>query len=333
MHPSPIIAVLGFGIFCATPLHAEKPTAEALLDAAINNPGTWSQMCDIQFVPRKTPLPLYGLVLDTEFQLTPVTLAQLRARRDEMIPVLVQRLKAIDFAKAPVPAEMKLDSNTENLISTGLDPHHLSQLLLHIIIDLNAAECLPELLRLESDISARLEAHNSDPKKSPLPEFQLEAGFLVGDMESFSAEIEARGDRDPTEAEIAEREEIQKRVTAIVVQRDLLATMLAVLRQEKYGPVLSSTFEKIYAAKLKEQAAEENLEMIKSEADISPNDADYIAIDPIVGLPFYPGRKSTEIAYTPALRQDILDWTRAFVKLPQDKRLGAKGMSSRPYVR
>ncbi|MBP9225378.1 MAG: hypothetical protein KBF76_16015 [Verrucomicrobiales bacterium] len=322
-------------IFGASPalLRAKESSAEKLLNSAIRNPGTFSQMCDIQFVPKKAPIPLYGLLIDSEFQFRTETLAKLRASRPDVISVLVKKLEGIDLSVPPVEGEMKLGSNFDSLESTGLDPNHLSQLLLNVVIDLNAVECLPELLRLEQDLSRRLEANFTEPAANPVPEFQLEGGFVIGSSESLSKESEARGDRDLTEKEEAEREVAYQRATAIVVQRDLLATMLVLLRQEKFPPLLSSAIEKKYADVLKREAAEENFAMIKSGADISASDAESIAIDPIVGVPFYAGRKSTEIQYSPKVRQQIIDWARSYLSTPVEKRLGASGMSPRPYVR
>ncbi len=307
-------------------VHAADDPAEALLDAAIRNPGTWSQMCDIQFVPKKTPLPLYGLLLDSEFQFTPDTLAGLRARRDAIIPILVKRLEALDLSQRPASTPAKFAADAESVESTGLDPKHLSQLLLNVVIDLNATECLPALLRLEGELSKRLEANYADPKANPLPVFQLEAGFVVGTFDALP-------DREPTPEEAAEAIGKHQRATAIIVQRDLLGTLLALLRQERYAPLLASEIERQFAAAIKKQAATENFAAIKGEADIPADDADYIAIDPIVKVPYYPGGKNTEIAYTPAVRQQVLDWTREFIKKPGENRLGAKGMSARPYVR
>jgi hypothetical protein len=320
----PLLAALA--VFSVPTIEAGDDSAENLLDAAIRNPGTWSQMCDIQFVKKRTPLPLYGLLLDSEFQFLPATLGGLRARRDEVVPLLVRRLEALDLSKRPVSTPSKLGADDETIETTGLDPHHLSQLLLNIVIDLNATDCLPSLLRLESELSRRLEANNADPKANPVPEFQLEAGFVAGTFEEI-------GEREPTPEEAAAAVAKHLRASAIIVQRDLLATMLALLRQERYAPLLDSGIEKQFAAAIRKQAATENFAAIKSAADIPVDDADYIAIDPIVKVPCYPGGRNTEIAYTPEVRQQVLDWTRAFVKMPNASHLGAKGMSPRPYVR
>lgn len=319
-----ILAVVA--AFSIPPVQAGDDSAGALLDAAIRNPGTWSQMCDIQFVPKKTPLPLYGLLLDSEFQFTPETLAGLRARRDEIIPILVQRLEALDLSRLPASTPAEFAADSESVESTGLDPKHLSQLFLNVIIDLNAVDCLPALLRIEGEVTKRLEANNADPKANPLPVFQLEAGFVVGTFDTIQ-------DREPTPEEAAEAMAKHVRATAIVVQRDLLGTMLALLRQEKFAPLLASDIERQFATAIKKQATSENFAAIKGEADIPADDADYIAIDPIVKVPYYAGGRNTEIAYTPAVRQQVLDWTRGFVKKPESTRLGAKGMSARPYVR
>lgn len=310
-----------------------KPSVDELLDKTVSNPGGYSQMCDMQFIKRQVPLALYGLTLDTEFELTPETLTKIRERRAEVIPALVKRLEGIDLNKEPVVKEIEFEKDTENMVSSGLDPKYFSQILLKLIIDLNATECIPQLLRLEKEIVVRLEANNADPKKE-VPTFQADAFFTVGEEKTFFAEEEKRNGKERSAKEQAEIDAIHKRVQAIVAQRDCLATLLCLLRQEKFEPLLKSDLEKSFVAELKKKAKEENLESIKKPADIKEEDAKYVGFDPIAKLPTYPGRKMAEVKYTPEVRQQILEMVKAFEStVPAEKRLGAKGMTENVYVR
>jgi hypothetical protein len=332
--------ILFFGMLLAQPVVAQTPkpeqlTPEELITQAVLKPGSYSQMCDIQLVKRQVPLPLYGLTLHTEFVLSPEVLNRLRARRDEVIPSLVKRLEGIDFTKAPTTQELKFVEKTEieEIDNSGLDPAHFSQILLKLVIDLNATECLPQLVRMEKELALRLEANAADPTK-PVPDLQLDAGFIVGDPKTWFIEQQDRGDRELTEKEKAEQEAISKRVQTIIAQRDCLATMLCLLRNEKYAPLLASSFEKNFATALKENAAKDNLSEIKKPSDITEADATYIGFDPIHKLPTYMGSKVTEMKYTPEVRQQILEMVRSFeAKVPLEKRLGAKGMSAKTYAR
>lgn len=318
-------------------LSKEKPKTEvspdALLDKAVKNPGGYSQMCDIQFVEQyKVPVPLYGLSLDTEFELSKDTLFKLRAQRDGVIAALNKRLSGIDFSKAPKTAEIKFAKDSEKLVSSGLDPKYLSQILLKIIIDLNATECLPELQRLEKILSAKLEANHNDPKSS-LPEFQNDAGFVVGNSKDFEADFEKRNGKEPTAAEQAAQDAVHKRVAAIVAQRDLLATMLCLLRQERYPALIESDWEKQVGKDLLEKSKEENFAGIKKPEDIKEEDKEYVGWDPIHNVVCYPGRKVTDLKYTAEVREKTLGLVDSFLKeVPADKRKGASGMAAVPYV-
>ena len=327
-----LLAFVGAFPLAATAQNA-KPSVDELLDKTVSNPGGYSQMCDMQFIKRQVPLALYGLTLDTEFELTPETLTKIRERRAEVIPALVKRLEGIDLNKEPVVKEIEFEKDTENMVSSGLDPKYFSQILLKLIIDLNATECIPQLLRLEKEIVVRLEANNADPKKE-VPTFQADAFFTVGEEKAFFAEEEKRNGKERSAKEQAEFDAIHKRVQAIVAQRDCLATMLCLLRQERFEPLLKSDLEKSFVAELKKKAKEENLESIKKPADIKEEDAKYVGFDPIAKLPTYPGRKMAEVKYTPEVRQQILEMVKAFEStVPAEKRLGAKGMTENVYVR
>ncbi len=331
------------GISCGFALGAEPAgeasSPEALLNAAVANPGSYSQMCDMQLVDRKaTPLPIYGLMLDSEFQLSVEVLRTLRSRRSEIIPSLAKRLAELDLMRDPQVSEMKFKDGSgtdipEEIASTGLDPKALSQILLKIVIDLNATECLPGLLKLEKELSQKLEAHAADPTQ-PLPEIQSDAGFILGSPTTYQPEFQPKEGEEFTPEENAKIAALHKRVAAIVAQRDLLATMLCLLRQEKFGPLLKSNFESSFAKSVKAAAKEENLAAVKKPADIAKDEADYLGFDPILNLPTYPGRKATDVKYNSEVRQQVLDLVNEFLKtVPAEKRLGAKGMTPRVYVR
>jgi hypothetical protein len=195
------------------------------------------------------------------------------------------------------------------LEDSGVSTYDLSQLLLNITIDLNAVEALPHLLRVEAELSTMLEMNAADPSLI-LPEKYVDAGFID------EADLKERIEDTDREKETFQQRFIREakhraksnRQHCIVAQRDLLATILCLLRQEKYSPLLSSDVEKSYRA--------------------------WIIIDPIINAPTAYAHPQAKIPYTPVLRATIRGWANSWLETtPAPRRDGTKGMTISPVER
>jgi hypothetical protein len=95
------------------------------VDRVVVQPGNYDQMCGMPDpVEARLPLYIYGMVRDREMHASGEQLATLRARRAEVVPVLVARLKAMDLSKPGRPlGQTKFKKDDEAMAVSGLDPH------------------------------------------------------------------------------------------------------------------------------------------------------------------------------------------------------------------
>jgi hypothetical protein len=281
-----------------TPVAPVKPlTPDQLVDSVVRAPGEFSQMCDSPPpVPAKLPLYIYGMVRDRELALDPEQINALHARRAEVVPVLVARLKAIDLSKPGKPiGEMKFKPNDEIVENSGLNPRALSGPFFEMIVQLDAVEALPELLRLEEQMRSLLAAADADPKKA-VPSVPMD-GTLVP----------PQGD-----AKLSKRDE--KMLEGRAVQRELLSLMLQLLRRQRYAPLLESNLEATYAAAIKARAQKEDLASIKTPADAKAQQMEYIKFDPILGVPLGYFEKPITVPFTPESRNQVRGFVTDFLK-------------------
>lgn len=223
--------LVSFILIAGMSFHAiADPSAAKLLDQTIANPGNWDQMCaSPPPIPFDVPLPLYSLAVPRFFTVSPEKISSLEARRAEIVSELTRRLHVLDLSKQT--SQPAGGSSEEN---SGQDPHGLSGLLLQIVMDLNAVETLPELLRLETDLNQRIDKAIDD-KLAPLPDLDLDSP-----VEWQETGIKAL----PTERN-------RRLFAARVYQRELLSTMATLLRHEKFEPLLKSDIEAHYLELLK----------------------------------------------------------------------------------
>jgi hypothetical protein len=272
--------------------------------------------------------------MDSEAVLSRDVLKKLRANRKIVIEALVEKFASMDVTNSAYRGESKISAD-EVLEDSGVSTYDLSQLLLNITIDLNAVEALPHLLRVEAELSTMLEMNAADPSLI-LPEKYVDAGFID------EADLKERIEDTDREKETFQQRFIREakhraksnRQHCIVAQRDLLATILCLLRQEKYSPLLSSDVEKSYRAEVLKNAAEENFGPIKKESDIKEEDRAWIIIDPIINAPTAYAHPQAKIPYTPVLRATIRGWANSWLETtPAPRRDGTKGMTISPVER
>jgi hypothetical protein len=177
-------------------------------------------------------------------------------------------------------------------------------------VDLNASELIPQLVveakRLQKEWDEASKATEVDWKK-------------VAEMPD------------------AEKKGIYAKVDAGERLGDVLSAIVSILRQEKFAPLVTSDFEKDAEAKMKEKAKESWFKEIaekieKNGGQVEGKDRDVIVMDPVLEKPISPWTYPTLVLSAADITK-ILGWAEEFAKLPADKRLGEKGMTSWPVNR
>lgn len=245
-NPLLILSTLGFTL--APLLGADEtrpPTADALLQRILAEPGQYSQMCGGRLSDGTVPLPIYWLNADGELHVSAANLAALRARRAEIIPAVQEHLGKLRVRFESDPSVVF----HQGAVEVKPNPDQLSGPLCEIMLGLDAVETLPLLLHLEEQIAGHL------PKDAAAP---------------------ADGGLTPRSYPLQR---------AKVAQRDLLSMMLQFLRKQRYQPVLDSLFEKTYAEALKAAATQEYFKGVKTPADAVAQGKPWVRFDPIYHLP------------------------------------------------
>jgi hypothetical protein len=294
------LLILLITLAAALPASAET-SAGKLLNEIIRDPGHWSQMCVASPpIPFDVPFPFYSLATPRYFSLSQENVARLQKARAQVVPEIVRRMGKIDLSR---PAKQKKDSFSTT--DSDQDPNHLTGLLLDIILELNAVETLPELLRLEADLNFRLKTAEKDGGAS-LPVLDAAGPVRMTGVDSASKSFSQR----------------ERTFVSRIFQRELLSVMAALLRQERFQPLLDSELERSYLVYLKKEAQSEMLKGIKKPEDVSPKEKGWVTFDPIHGLPVIKHWLQFT-KYTPELRLKIREWVNDFLKpLPGARRPG-----------
>lgn len=223
-------------------LQAQVAPADALLDAVISRPGSYSQVCDIMSAPADIPYRAFELTDFSGASFSKANQTLIRKNRDALIASVRSRLLAIDFkkvAKRPF-ADPKPEENFDG-DAYGCDPTSLNPLLLELILQLHAIETLPELLVVEQKLVDGIARSKNDIYASSTP--PVVNGWFVGMVGSF----------DENESELR-RDQRMNLFQARVAQRDLVMLMAVLMREKSFPPYLESTLEAAYVKGLKSQA-------------------------------------------------------------------------------
>lgn len=272
------------------PISAAESASE-LLDKIFNQPGHWSQMCaSPPPLPYDMPLPLYSLATPRFFSLSQENVAKLKARRAEVSVELAKRLDRIviqGFPKQEKPYNARPPAKNE-----------LSGLLLEIILEIDAVDTLPGLLRLEATINDRLEKAAKDNGAS-LPDLDLDSPTRI------EVPPAPPGLTSKVEIEIVSKlpdisVQQQRTFAARLYQRELLSVIAELLRSEHFKPLLDSDLEKNYQAYLKRHPDAGKL------------------------LPIWAPRSNSSgtvpegfMLYTPRLREEIRGFGKSYLKEEQ----------------
>lgn len=259
-------------VLCSSPLHAQEPAADKLLDQVISHPGSYSQVCDVMSAPSDIPYQLFQITSFYGASLSKANQALVDGNRDGLVRALRSRLLAVDFSRKPVaPAEdPKPEENFFDGRAYGCDPKALSPILLELIDRLHGIEALPELLVVEQKLVDGIAKAKDDAKVAP-PEA---TGWQVA---------EESVDYDENEPE-AKRDRRVKLFQARVAQRDLVMLMAKLMREKAYKPYLATTIEAAYVKGLKAEAKEKGYDKLKTSELPEEIEGVPVEIDPITKI-------------------------------------------------
>jgi len=266
---------------------AKALAPEQLIEQIITRPGGFDQMCLLgRPLQPGVAIPLYGEALHRDFYVEHDKLEELMARRAEVIPALARMIDAIDPTRMPVHTASELSAapfrDPEPVQNSGVSKSEVSGLLLNLVTGLHALELLPNLLALEERLTVALSRADRDPKAPAASVAQDGYPFVLQKKKLSPREL--------------------RQLMARVVQRELLSTMLGLVREQRFQPLLDSEFEKTFRADTEAKLhADPDLAKIHSKEDAESAGYEF---DPIANLPiFRPGFRPT-LPYTSARRKE-----------------------------
>jgi hypothetical protein len=310
--PAMKLLPLSPALFLALCLHSgAQEDFTKQLDKILRHPGEYSQICDAMPWPKGAPIPAFRSIMHGEAGISEKNMALLKKNRDAVVRALKARLKAIDPVKPakeqqPDPS---IPKDQWDVTPVGVDPAVFSDLMLLIVEELSAVEVFPELVAFEEKYLAALAKAEADTK-APLPTADGADGAGVHEQMS-EEELAAQEKEDPDKERTPEVEAAQERkwklFSAKMAHRDILATLVRVMRKVGYDPMLQSSIEKEYGRMLKEKwAKDETYSKYTSRESIPEEERESIKWDPIHKVA-YPVWTPLEFPYSPEVRTQIVD--------------------------
>ena len=289
----PLLTVLALLFPLTATIRAAEEDGGALLDKAIQFPGSYCQVCDVMTAPSDLPYRAYQLSGFAGASFSKANLAAMKANREPIVKAIRARLPQIDLARKA--AEPKQDPAPEENMdgdTVGCDPKVLNPLLLEIILTLDATETLPELLALEAKLVDGIAKAKDNAKATP-PQVQ---GWFVAEERDHYDEKEPEAKRDRRIQLFQSR----------VAQRDLVVLMGRLLREKNYGPYLTtSSLEKAYVKGIKKEAQEDGIADYQPGKPLPEDKKDWdVRLDPVSKVPVTP-YSSVSIPYTRASRDEV----------------------------
>jgi hypothetical protein len=295
----------------------EPLTAAQILDEVVTRPGDFDQMCDAPpAVPYSAPpIPAYGLSVPQTLFPSDEMKDLLKAHRPGIIKEMAARFEKLDWLHPPpappVPKEalfLKKEPGNEEFDQTkpsGQNPKAVGGIMLTIVLDLDAVELLPQLLRLEDDLHKITQAALKDPN-APVPVIDIGGGAMwQGMMEEF----QKLKDPDKVPPALEHKEQV---FNALVFDRQMLGVMLQLLQHQNYAPLKESTPGLLRAMTLKKAPLDEEMAKIKGPQDIPENERRYVFFDKELGVPYW-RYETANMLYSEALRTEVRGLAEAFI--------------------
>jgi hypothetical protein len=192
--------------------------------------------------------------------------------------------------------------------SSGQEASRGRSIRLKMLVDLNATSSLPRLKRLADRLVQELE------KKKTQPSTASADGESVVEPGGRARQVREAEDR----------------------LGDVLSAIAAILRQERFEPLLRSQMEKDAEAEIVKRLdgwLRDVADRVKANGGVVPtSDREWIVLDPITGYPVSAQCYGESKVGSETIRQ-ILGWVDAYAGLPPGKKLDDEGMLPWPIVR
>ena len=261
-----LVSAIAVGAVAAIILRSTPPLAHETVERILKEPGAFRQMCEkpVEWWGDDPPLPAYGVAGGQERFISAANFNDLRSNRTKVVADLVERLQQA-FVGEPDLANPLAGANGT-----------ASPILLTMLVDLNAVETLPDLVRIEGQIHAW--------------ELSRAAG------RSSSEELAVQSAATPLLNGIARG-----------YQRNLLGVMAGILRNEEYGPLRNSDLEKDYRRAMQARSASAN----KPPRDLNLLQKAIASLGVRFETP-HRGIEAVPIPYSESLRDQIVGWAKDF---------------------
>jgi hypothetical protein len=296
---------------------AESVPIEELVDEAIQRPGDGTQICGAPAPApfSRPPIPAYGLSVPQGTFLSEPMKKLLRARRDEVVQELARRLERLDLQNPPkAPAKRKeallapnhAKPGRESFVTeTGQNPRTLGGIMLTMILDLDAVELLPHLLRLEKQLQ-KLNAAALNDDKAPIPAIDV-GGWML--WEGAGEEFEKVEDLPEIPPALERKHQL---FDSMIFDREMLGVMVELLHRKGYASLSGSTLGRIRTLMLKHRRLDEDLQKVRSEEDIPEDRKRAIAFDKDAGVPYWRWRV-VRVPYTEERRMETRNLVQAYL--------------------
>ncbi len=184
-----------------------------------------------------------------------------------------------------------------NVMVHKMEDDYESQMMM--LIDLNGVEALPSMVRLLDAVEEKQGAIQRTP---PRKDVYDSVPSQVADLRSA-----------------------------------ILSTIFAILRQERYEPLLKSEMEGKHKKWIEQNRDDllKNMTERELKGRIEKGEFDFCRVDPIYNIPcrYFMGNGCT-VPLTPELSKTIRSWASDYLaKTPEKQRKGVTGMSPRPIMR
>ena len=288
---------------------ADSP-GEKLFQLIYRDPGNYSQMCGAPTVPRDIPLPAFDGMVTRYYSIGLENARRLQAQRHEIIPVLCEHLREVEiplihYASAYQNLSFK-QLGEISLQDPPLEPGELDSILLEMLRITHAIECLPEILKIENQLHTLLVAAEKNGYDT-LPRLKLNSAAQF--FGSFSAAERKKAKETFTPIEAIKQIDL---FAAKIYQRELLAVIARLLREEEFQPVFKSTLQTKYVEGLYQAARSGDLKDIKKAADIGPENKGWIIFDEEMQIPRYL-YSPVFVTYSEELRSEVRNLAESFL--------------------
>jgi hypothetical protein len=244
----------------------------------------------------------------------------LRERREEVVQELGRRLEKLDLMNPPkAPAKNKkpllpplyppakpgeVDFETE----TDQNPRTLGGVMLSMVLELDAVELLPHLLRLEEQLQ-QLNVAASRDDKTPIPVIDAGGG---ASWEGAGEDFKDVEDWNKMPPKLKRKQQL---FDSMVFDREMLGVMVELLHRKGSASLPTSSLGRVRTLILQHRKLDEDLQKVRSVADIPENQKENISFDKDAGVPYWRWH-IVRVPYTDDLRNE----TRSLVQGYLDKK-------------